>query len=500
VSDAALALAFLLADARLGAMVVRGDADALLALIPPDMAKRRLPVSATVEALTGALDISATLATGRPVMQPGLMAAVAGGVLIVPMAERLQPDIAGVLAAALDAAAVRLILLDSGHDTDLVPPSLLDRAAFLVDAFDHLIDLPADLPAVPASIPPLEIDVAEQIAGCAVALGVGSLRTQQAALRVAAQTSVIDAIRLVLAPRATRWPETSDVPPPDHSSEPLANESIGALPDQILDAVQTLLPADAIAAIVARNARVKSVGRGARGRATRHGRPIGCRAGLPRGGARLALIDTLRAAAPWQRVRGRTDRIIIRKSDLRIRRLEARSATTTIFAVDASGSAAAARMAEAKGAVEHLLARAYAERAHVAVVAFRGDEASILVPPTRSLTRARRLLAELPGGGTTPLAAGLSAARSLALAERGRGHSPRIIVLTDGRANAPLGSAQLVADQEARAIAREAIPATLIDISARPRAEGRSIAAAMLARYVALPRADTKGVAAALLP
>jgi len=225
---------------------------------------------------------------------------------------------------------------------------------------------------------------------------------------------------------------------------------------------------------------------------------VGARAGLPRGGARLALVATLRAAAPWQKVRGRTGRILIQRDDLRIRRFQNRSETTTIFAVDASGSAAAARMAEAKGAVELLLTRAYSQRAQVALVAFRGEGAEVLLPPTRSLTRARRLLGELPGGGGTPLAAGLVAARTLALAERARDRTPAIVVLTDGRGNVPGGTAQPDAVNAAKAIARDGLSATLIDISARPREEGRVLAAAMAGRYIALPRADAQAMSAAL--
>ena len=75
------------------------------------------------------------------------------------------------------------------------------------------------------------------------------------------------------------------------------------------------------------------------------------------------------------------------------------------------------------------------KRAEVALVAFRGTAAELLLPPTRSLARARRSLAELPGGGGTPLAAGLNAARELAEAARARGRTPFVVVLTDGRAN-----------------------------------------------------------------
>jgi magnesium chelatase subunit D len=215
----------------------------------------------------------------------------------------------------------------------------------------------------------------------------------------------------------------------------------------------------------------------------------------------------LRAAAPWQALRRRGDpsrRLHLRRDDLRIRRFEERSPTLTIFAVDASGSAAAARLAEAKGAVELLLQQSYARRAEVALLAFRGTTAELLLPPTRSLTRARRLLGDLPGGGGTPLAAGMDAARLVAEAAAARGRTPTLVVLTDGRANiAADGSqgrpaAQADAVAAARRIAQSGLTALLIDIGARAQPEAASLAKAMAARYLHLPRADAGAVHAAL--
>ncbi|TDG27490.1 VWA domain-containing protein, partial [Paracraurococcus ruber] len=227
------------------------------------------------------------------------------------------------------------------------------------------------------------------------------------------------------------------------------------------------------------------------------GRPIGSRAGEPRGGARLALVETLRAAAPWQRLRGRSGaRIEVRKDDLRIRRFRQRSETATIFAVDASGSAALHRLAEAKGAVELLLADCYVRRDRVALLAFRGTGAELLLPPTSSLVRARRCLAGLPGGGGTPVAAALDAALALAEAVRRKGQTPLLVVLTDGRANVARdgagGRARAEAEalEAARALRAAKVAAVLVDVSPRPAEAGRRLAAEMGARYLALPYAD----------
>jgi magnesium chelatase subunit D len=200
-----------------------------------------------------------------------------------------------------------------------------------------------------------------------------------------------------------------------------------------------------------------------------------------------------------QRPATRTSQIApieIRASDFRIARLRERRETTTIFAVDASGSAALHRLAEAKGAVELLLAECYVRRDRVAVVAFRGRAAEVLLAPTRSLTRAKRSLAGLPGGGGTPLAAGIDAVADLADATARRGGAPVIVLLTDGRANVARngtgGRAQ--ADADARLAARRvrlaAHPCMLIDTSPQPQALGRALAAELGGTYMALPHAD----------
>ncbi|KPF63437.1 magnesium chelatase, partial [alpha proteobacterium AAP81b] len=240
-------------------------------------------------------------------------------------------------------------------------------------------------------------------------------------------------------------------------------------------------------------------GRGARQRDAATGRPSGARAGAPGRGKKLALLETIRAAAPWQRLRAHdAGRLAIRRDDLHVRRNVARTPASTVFAVDASGSAAFARLAEAKGAVELLLAEAYVKRAEVALVAFRGEGATLALPPTRSLTRARRELAALAGGGGTPIAAGLDMAREVATRERARGRSPVVVVLTDGRANiGPEGTIpQDAALASARALAASGLPTVFIDCGTRPRPEARALADAMAARYAALPRLGAESLAA----
>ncbi|MEQ8967896.1 MAG: VWA domain-containing protein, partial [Azospirillaceae bacterium] len=197
-------------------------------------------------------------------------------------------------------------------------------------------------------------------------------------------------------------------------------------------------------------------------------------------------------------------RLIIHPADIRLRRYEDRSDRLVIFTVDASGSAAMARMAEAKGAVELMLAQAYAKRDQVALIAFRGEGAEILLSPTRSLVQAKRQLAGLPGGGGTPLAAGLDAAMAVVEAERRQGRTATLVVLTDGKANVARdgtgGRERAGADAEAsaRRVRAAGVTALVVDTSARPREAARELAAAMGAAYLPLPRADGAALSTAV--
>ncbi|MEL6486431.1 MAG: magnesium chelatase subunit D [Pseudomonadota bacterium] len=553
VFDAALAARlFLIAPALFGGIVLRGASparDALVdaireALEAAGKAVRRLPGHVDDERLLGGVDIAQSLSSGRAVAQTGLLEETRGGALIVPMAERMEPRVAGRLAQALDEGAdgPALILLDDGREADDAPPAaLLERCAFHAELatsrewrVEPLVGESVDL----ASVAPLDDDALTALAATADALGVASLRAlifaghaarAHAALMeedAADETDLTAAVRLVLAPRATRLPPMEDTPeeappepppetPPDPGDE--AGEEQKSAPDApltetLVEAAAAAIPADLIAALTQGKAprRGTGGGTGKRRKSGLRGKPLGARPGMPRGGARLALIDTLRAAVPWQEVRRKEagastdDPILMRKEDLRVRRFEDKAARVTIFAVDASGSAAAARLAEAKGAVELMLAQAYVTRSEVALVAFRAEHAELLLPPTRSLTRARRALSALPGGGGTPLAMGLDAARECADAVAAKGRSPALVILTDGRANLDRegqpGRKQAGEDAiaSAKAIARAGYDALVIDISARAGPESAALAEAMNARFLALPRADARTIANAV--
>ncbi|KQM90622.1 MULTISPECIES: magnesium chelatase subunit D [Sphingomonas] len=548
-ADALIAARLCAADPGLGGIALRGGGalrDAVIAALrshlPAGAPLRRVPVHVDDDRLFGGLDLVATLAQGRAVQRAGLLVEAAGGVLVLAMADRLSDAVAGRIVAAMDGGGVGrclVVALDDGIGPDERPPAaLLERLAFRIDLHDakSVAAMQGGEDFGDAGTPPTSEAVLATLVATAAALGIETaraplfaLRAARAAARCAGRDVIGDgdlmlAARLVIAPRATRLPaeqpddappppepQPPDAPPPDAGDRDQPEGETRPLDDVVLEAALAALPKDVLAQIAAggvRRGRTRaSRGAGERRRSPARGRPVGVRPGVPGGGQRLSLIDTLRAAAPWQRLRRTADsasRVLVRRDDLRIRRFETRAVSVTIFVVDASGSAALSRLAEAKGAVELLLADSYVQRAQVALIAFRGNGATVLLPPTRSLARARRSLAELPGGGGTPLAAGLRAAIDVADAARARGQTPFVVLLTDGRANiaadgrAVRSVAAADASAAATALGRAGIAAAFLDISARPGPEGAALAAAMQARYLPLPRADAVRMHAAV--
>ena len=160
---------------------------------------------------------------------------------------------------------------------------------------------------------------------------------------------------------------------------------------------------------------------------------------MNRGRGDLALDATLRAAAPHQIGREKNGMaLVIHDQDIREKVREKRIGNFIVFAVDASGSMGAhKRMVETKGAVLSLLLDAYVKRDKVCLVAFRGQGAEVLLPPTGSVEQAYRLLEELPTGGRTPLAHGLEQSGRIIESQllRDRRSIPLLVLVSDGRAN-----------------------------------------------------------------
>ncbi|HWJ83140.1 MAG TPA: VWA domain-containing protein [Nocardioides sp.] len=204
------------------------------------------------------------------------------------------------------------------------------------------------------------------------------------------------------------------------------------------------------------------------GRRVRATRPTGT-------GGSLHLVETLRAAVPHQRERGRTDGpLVLRPGDLRVAVREGRESNLVLFCVDASGSMAARRrMEQVKTAVLSLLLDAYQRRDKVGLVTFRGDRADLALPPTGSVDAAARRLEELPAGGRTPLAEGLLEAAAVLGRERVRDprRRPLLVVVTDGRATSG-ADAVTRSRQVATHLAATGIASVVVDCEAGPMRMG----------------------------
>jgi len=460
--------------------------------------------------------------------------------------------------AAAAAPRFGLVALDSGQGEDERCPAVLsERLALQVDLngvdADDLVAPGLGRAAVALArsrIAAVQVDAGALAALCsaAAACGIDSLRAPLLALRVARACAALDgrdalgdadlerAARLVLGPRARVVPvaetqsegeqsepdpqQRADAPPPHTGTTPEQGsgatgdagdgfEDSDALAQQLLAAARATLPAGLLAGMTMADAVLRNSRTAGRAGAAilrgRRGRPAGVRSGRPRPGSRLNIVATLRAAAPWQRLRraqahAAAPRVLVRAEDFCVTWFHQRSETATLFVLDASGSSAMHRLAEVKGAVELLLAECYVRRDQVALVAFRGRGAQLVLPPTRSLVRAKRCLAGLPGGGATPLAAGLALGLELAEQLRRRGLAPALVILTDGQANIARdgGGGRERAQQDALLVARllraAAFKSLLIDTAPRAQPQARALAEAMRASYLPLPYADARAL------
>jgi magnesium chelatase subunit D len=448
-------------------------------------------------------------------------------------------------------------------------PRLAEHMAFEVrldqlglnDCTDSLEITPAVIAEAKQRLPEIECDARfiESLLQSAAAFGVDSIRAGLFAVRATkalaalrnqnavTEDEVVDAARLVLSHRATRMPSSREDQEPDESADDAeppneeqskseqdpqeqddpnqngdrdtdANEpkenmeqpSADDLEELLIEAIKAGIPPNALAQLSAGLGRANSK-QGSKGqfgqlqKNANSGRPAESWRGLPKGGKRLDLLKTIRAAVPWQTMRQaeskiklttvnkQRSRIQIRADDLHVKRYQQRQGVVTIFLVDASGSSATQRLAEAKGAVEQLLADCYIRRDEVAMIALRGRTADVVLPPTRSLVRAKRNLAALPGGGGTPLATGFAAVNAMALSIRRKGMTPLIVVMTDGVANVTLEGVggRERAHQDALHTARQLRAAghaiLFIDTASAPQALAEALANEMAAQYLPLP-------------
>ena len=390
-------------------------------------------------------------------------------------------------------------------------------------------------------------------------LAVDLARSQSPKKRTVDESSLDHAIVAALLPHARHWPQqtpeessepdqsTESDPPADDTPEPEPQPdqpSESASPqttDDQTPAQPTEQDEQAIEAALVDlqrgllSAAIQRVGRLPPGQLTRR---EGGRAGLKawhlsrgrrvrvkswmRGQSlrQLAWVKTLERALPLQALRRgglspaeqaskllapsehseRPGALVLMPSDLRVWQRQHRRPLTTIFLVDASGSMAATRLAEAKGAAQALLAECYVRRDQVALLSFGGRGVRINLPPTRSLVAAKRALMALPGGGASPVAAGLQAVMRLLERLARDGEDAALVVLSDGRANLCLDGtvdralATSQAHQAASALIDRTSKSLWIDTSPRPEQAARALAQAMSAAYYPLPFASASQI------
>jgi len=518
---------------------------------------RKIPSNTPTDRLLGGMDLTESMRLGKPILATGVLTECHERTIVMPMAERLPKEYSGHWCAALDSgkihvardglthttkAAITLIALDEGIDEEAPPMALLERLALSIQldpisihGVDDTVFNPSDIARVKDKLRVCSANGAtiKLLAELAASLGVHSTRSLIFAVttcRVIAwlldlpetHNDVIGSvIRLVLLPRATQLPQQKVPEPPLEEQESEATEENKAqeqtpeppgATEEMVQAAAATLPPEILTMLLSRAERSrqrqnKAGNAGHLSQDKMRGRPVGVRRGDIKRGHRIDIPATLRAAAPLQHVRAQWDSsgitkrgLYIESADIMVKRFEQRKSSVMIFVVDASGSSAYQRMAEAKGAIELILADCYSHRTEVALITFKGESAELLLPPTRSLVRAKRTVAQLPGGGGTPMGAALQAMHDLALSVAASGATPSFILLTDGAANvARDGTKSRSAGTEdamsaAKAVASADYRGILVDTATRPSPRARDLAAALDAVYLPLPNASAESI------